>query len=115
MGSLAQASGRRYPAVEPSNTDIPAWVTKIASVLNGVLSGKMNNTSTVTLAANAATTTLTDSRIGANSVISLMPTTANAAAALATTYFDTFADGSCVINHANNAQADKTFSLTITG
>lgn len=115
MGSLAQASGRRYLGVETENADQTVWLTKIASVLNNVLSGKMNNTGTVTLAANAATTTLTDSRIGANSVVLLMPTTANAAAALATTYFDTFADGSCVINHANNAQADKTFSYTVTG
>lgn len=115
MGSLAQASGRRYHGVEPSNDDHDAWLSKIASVLNGVLSGKLNNTGVITLTANAATTTFTDSRIGANSVIGLMPTTANAAAALATTYFNTFANGSCVINHANNAQADKTFSFTITG
>lgn len=115
MGSLSQASGRVYLGVEPSNTDHSAWLSRIANVLNNMLQGKLNNTSTVTLTANAATTTLTDSRIGANSIICLMPTTANAAAALATTYFDTFANGSCVINHANNAQADKTFGLTITG
>ena len=110
MGSLAQASTRRYNAI--TNPDDPA---QVANVVNNILTGKMNNTSVVTLTANAATTTLTDSRIGSNSVICLMPTTANAAAALATTYFNTFADGSCVINHANNAQVDKTFSLTITG
>lgn len=115
MGSLSQASGRRYLGVETENVDQAVWLTKIANVLNNVLSGKMNNTGTVTLTANAATTTLTDSRIGANSVVLLMPTTANAAAALATTYFDTFADGSCVINHTNDALADKTFSYTITG
>lgn len=115
MGSLAQASGRQYLGVKTSSDDHDAWLIEVTNVLNNVLKGKLNNTSTVTLTANAATTTLTDSRIGANSVISLMPTTANAAGALATTYFNTFLDGSCVINHANNAQADKTFSLTITG
>lgn len=115
MGSLSQASGRRYLGVESSNDDKDAWLTRIASVLNNVLSGKMNNTSVVTLVANSATTTLTDSRIGANSVIGLMPTTANAAAALATTYFDSFVTGACTIHHANNAQVDKTFSFTITG
>lgn len=115
MGSLSQASGRRYPGVEPSNTDQGAWLTRIAAVLNGALSGKLNNNGTVTLTANAASTTMTDSRIGSNSVIALMPTTSNAAAALATTYFDTFATGSCVIHHANDAQTDKTFGFTITG
>jgi hypothetical protein len=37
-----------------------------------------------------------------------MPMTANAAAALATTYIVP-AKGQFVITHANNAQADKTF------
>ena len=115
MGSLAQASGRQYLGVKPSNDDHALWLTEIARVVNNVLKGKLNKTATVTLTANAATTTLTDSRIGANSVICLMPQTANAAAALGTTYFNTFLNGSCVINHANNAQVDKTFSLTITG
>ena len=110
MGSLAQTSTRRYNAVtDPDNT------AQVANVINNILAGKLNNTSTVTLTANAASTTLTDSRIGANSVISLMPTTANAASAISTTYFDTFADGSCVIHHSNNAQVDKTFSVTIIG
>ena len=115
MGSLAQASGRRYSGVETDNEDQTAWLTKIANVLNNVLAGKLNNNGTITLTANAASTTLTDSRIGANSTISIMPTTAHAAAALATTYFDTFADGSCVIHHTNDAQVDKTFGYTIIG
>ena len=115
MGSLAQASTRRYPGVEQENSDQAAWLEGIAGVLNNVLKGKTNNTGVVTLTATAASTTLTDSRIGANSVISLMPTTANAAGALATTYFGTFLDGSCVITHANNAQADKTFGFTVVG
>lgn len=115
MGSLAQASGRRYPGVETLNNDHDAWLAKIASVLNNILAGKLNNNGTVTLTANAATTTFTDSRIGANSVICLMPTTANAAAAIATTYFSAFVTGACTINHANDAQVDKTFSFTITG
>lgn len=110
MGSLANTSTRRYQAV--SNPEDPV---QVANVLNNVLKGKLNNTGTLTLTANAATTTLTDSRIGANSVISLMPTTANAASAISTTYFGTFLDGSCVITHTNNAQVDKTFSFTVTG
>lgn len=110
MGSLAQASGRRYDGVDnPENKD------KIQEVINNMLAGKLNNNGIITLTANAATTTFTDSRIGSNSVVLLMPTTANAAAAIATTYMNTFAKGSCVINHANNAQADKTFWFAIFG
>lgn len=72
-------------------------------------------TGTVTLTANAASTTLTDARLTESSVIGLMPTTANAAAALATTYIGTRAIGSATITHANNAQADKTFAYSVTG
>lgn len=110
MGSLAQASGRRFSGVINPDDSV-----QVATVVNNILAGKMNNTATVTLTASSATTTLTDSRIGANSVISLMPTTANAAAAMTNVYFTAFADGSCTINHANNAQVDRTFGYTITG
>ena len=115
MGSLSQASGRRYLGVDNIPDDHDAWLLQLTDVVNNVIAGKLNNNGTVTLTANAASTTFTDSRIGANSVICLMPTTANAAGALATTYFATFLKGSCVINHANNAQVDKTFGFTITG
>lgn len=115
MGSLALASTRMYLGVSPDNADERAHRREIAGVLNNVLQGKLNNTGTLTITANAASTTLTDPRIGANSAVLLMPRTANAAAALASTYFTTFADGSCVVNHANNAQADRTFTYVVIG
>lgn len=46
----------------------------VAEIVNGIMDGKTNNTGTVTLATgNATTTTITDARIGANSVIILAP------------------------------------------
>jgi hypothetical protein len=46
----------------------------IAEVVNGIMNGKTNNTGSVTLATGgASTTTLTDARIGADSVIILVP------------------------------------------
>lgn len=86
-------------------------IRRICTAINTNADGQ---TGTVTLTANAASTTLTDVRITASSVISLMPTTANAAAAIATTYIGTTAIGSATITHANNAQADKTFRYSIT-
>lgn len=115
MGSLAIASGRIYRGVSPFNDDEAAHRRELAEVLNGAMQGKLNNTGTLTLTANAATTTLSDPRIGAKSAVLLMPTTANAAAAIAGTYTDTFADGSCTVHHANNAQADKTFTYAVFG
>ena len=87
----------------------------LATAINSILRGKLNNTGSVTLTASSATTTLTDIRIGKDSVITLQPTTANAAAEIATLYFGTPGDGTVTINHANNAQTDRTFKYTITG
>ena len=49
----------------------------VAEVVNGIMNGKTNNTGTVTLATgNATTTTITDARIGIDSVILLAPSSA---------------------------------------
>jgi hypothetical protein len=51
----------------------------VAEVVNNIMDGKTNNTGTVTLATgNATTTTLTDARIGIDSVILLIPKSAAA-------------------------------------
>lgn len=48
----------------------------VAEVVRGIMDGKTNNTGTVTLATgNATTTTITDRRIGPDSVILFAPTT----------------------------------------
>lgn len=53
----------------------------VAEVVNGMMNGKTNNTGTVTLATgNATTTTITDARIGIDSVILLAPSSAAALA-----------------------------------
>ena len=103
------------PVLPTKWTDIAEQVRKIVTALNNVLRGKTNNTGEVTLTANDTTTTLSDIRIGIQSVISLQPTTSNAAGALASTYLDDPGDGSVVINHANNAQTDRTFKYIVTG
>jgi len=53
----------------------------VAEIVNGIMDGKTNNTGSVTLATGgAATTTITDARIGVDSVILLMPTDDTSAA-----------------------------------
>ena len=49
----------------------------VSSTLNNVMDGKLNSTGTITLNASATSTTLTDARIGGDSVIVFMPITAN--------------------------------------
>jgi len=101
----------------PSWYDVNDFLKKISDAVNNILRGKTNNTGTITLTDNVATTTLTDIRIGINSVILLQPTTANASAEIGagTIYFNTPDGGSIVINHANNAQTDRTFKYAIVG
>ena len=53
----------------------------VAEIVNGIMNGKTNNTGSVTLATgNATTTTITDARIGIDSVILLAPKSAAAIA-----------------------------------
>lgn len=76
--------------------------------------GRSNAHGTVTLTANDTSTVVTNTNCASGSCVKITPTTANAAAALATTYI-TAANGSFTITHANNAQVDKTFTYAIQG
>lgn len=112
---MSSASSR--PALQPLPENLPApawyaWLTQIARTVNALLGGKRNATTSLTLTAGATSTTLTDSRIGYFSTLLLMPTTANAAGALATTYIVP-GDGSAVVTHANTATVDRTFNVVI--
>jgi hypothetical protein len=99
------------------------WCRRIAKVLNSVMQGKTNNTGSVTLTANAATTVvqLAVGRLGTDTNIQFDPLTANAAAekAAGTMYVTTanrsVANSRFTITHANNAQTDREFRFTLIG
>lgn len=97
--------------------DDPEWKRKVGAVLLQHNQGALNNTATVTLTANAGSTVVTDKRAGGFSFIGFMPTTANAAAELGngTLYVSSQAKQTFTITHANNAQADRTFTYCILG
>lgn len=80
-----------------------------------LVEGRHNAFGTLTLRANQVTTTVDHPNMSVDSTVSLSPRTANAAAAVATTYVSAKANGSFTLTHANNAQADKTFDYTVTG
>lgn len=108
----------RRNLLDPPVTFGPAtnsWLYTVKVIVNNILRGQTNNTGTVTLTPSVTTTTITDNRIGGSSGIYLQPTTANAAAALATTYLSTPGAGTVVINHANSAQVDRVFNYAILG
>jgi len=88
-----------------------------ANVVNLVVDGKINAAGEVTLAASATATTVTDYRVGSESVIVFTPTTANAAAEQGggSMYLSTRSKQSFTITHANNAQTDRTFIYIVIG
>ena len=110
-----RAAKRAYDTVRIENENSQEHRRELAEAINLTLQGKLNAVDTVTLTASSATTTLTDSRIGPDSFIGFMPTTANAAAELVTLYVTGRIDGSATLNHANNAQADRTFGYLVIG
>ena len=94
-------------------SDAKEHLRKAATAINLLLDGKGNNTGSVTLTASSATTTLSDRRIGRDSVLTFMATTANAQAEVP--YVTSVQQGQCTLNHASNSQADRTFKYTVTG
>lgn len=95
---------------------VTASTREIAERVNRILQGKLNAVMpSVTLTANADTTTLTDTRIGGATWFGFMPLTENAAAALASIYVTDRLVGSATVNHANTADTDCTFDVLLVG
>ena len=103
--------------VPTSLRDVAEHVRILATAINGLLDGRANNTGAVTLTISAASTVVTDRRVGVDSVVTFMPTTANAAAEVGngTMYVSSTTQAAFTITHANNAQADRTFKYEVTG
>lgn len=72
----------------------------IATVVNNILDGKVNSTGSVTLTNSSATTTLSDDRIGEDSVILFMPTTSDASSE--NIYVTARQKGQATLNHGND-------------
>ena len=93
----------------------------LADAIERILDGRLYCVGEVTLTANAASSAVTDYRVGLSSVILFMPVTANAAAELyGATMYVTAANitpltNQFTITHANNAQTDRTFRYLIIG
>ena len=83
-----------------------------ANAINNILDGKINSTGEITLTNSSTTTTLTDARIGGNSVILLMPITNNAANAHI--HFTNIGNGTATMNHGSGSST-RTFKYVIIG
>ncbi len=95
---------------------ITEWQRLSAEVINGLMDGKDNATGTLTLDINVATTTLIDRRIGPDTIVVLVPTSANAKAE--GTPWQTLPNvtrSQAVLNHVNSATADRTYAFVLRG
>lgn len=97
------------PLVPIDNVNERNWLYLLARSVNLLLYGGANVTGEFTLTANVTTTTVTDNRFEAQMVPVFVPTTANAAGAVATTYISARAAGGFTVTHANAATTDRTF------
>lgn len=110
---------RPYIKPVPLAAQDPAtWLRESARALSTLIT-RANAVAEITLTANAGSTTLYHPTLSYYSFVGFMPQTANAAAEIGagTIYVAqaTMVEGSCVITHANNAQADRTFRVKIDG
>jgi hypothetical protein len=84
---------------------------EVAEIVNGIMDGKTNNTGSVTLATgNATTTTITDARIGIDSIILLAPN--SAAAFNDTAPYGAFQDSTDQTAASTTAAYPMTFDTT---
>ena len=105
------SSSNFYPSVPPGGTD----ARTTANVIRNLVDGKSNNTGSITLTASATSTTITDQRVGANSVIVLMPKTANAATAMTSIYVSARGTGTATLTHDSNSATDRHLEYVIIG
>lgn len=96
--------------LDQGERDIWRIVQSVISIIR-----KWNSTGEVTLTAGATTTVVTKSvakgavNVGKDDQILLSPRTANAAAAISTTYISSVGQGTFTITHANAGTLDRTF------
>ena len=92
-------------------------LAKYARAIQQLGAGRSNASGTVTLAASATSTTVSAIDCAPGSAVFLFPTTADAAAAVATTYVPaaTVTKQQFIIQHASAASVDRTFFYVCLG
>lgn len=105
------------PKLSPAPTEWPEpkeHRRKLAIAINRILDGAHNHAVQVTLRADETTTVYEDERLSAETVVTLTALTANAAAALATTYV-VATRKKITIHHASDTTTDRRFGVAFHG
>lgn len=85
----------------------------INQAIRELAEGASNSTGQITLTPSSTTTVVLDRLATKDSHIDLTPLTANAAAAMATTYVSARGQGTFTLTHASSATVDRTFTYRI--
>jgi|ERR1700694_96113 len=102
-------------AIQLQTTETNIW--RIVQSVIQLVQGRHNAGGTVTLTPSATTTIVNHPNCSTDSYVDVFggARTANAAAAVATSYISAVNLGSFTITHANNAQVDRIFLYKVTG
>jgi hypothetical protein len=111
--------GRPPPSTITDLKSLVGWLRTFWDSYIQARHGKLDCVTELTLTANSATTTFNYIRLSPQSVVHFDPKTANAAAEIygGTMYVLTANRGNetWTITHANNAQADRSFQVSVIG
>lgn len=90
-------------------------LSKFALAIQQLYAGRSNAGGSVTLTPGATSTVVAADNCAAQCAVFLSPKTANAAAALATTFISAVGKQTFTISHANTATADRSFFFVCLG
>src|SRR5690242_16547700 len=107
MADATVSTTTALPLIPAENQQTQYWIVRAAQAINRFL--RHQGTLTITLAANATTSVIYDSRITLTTAILMTPQTSTAAAEMAGGFYVAPGDGTATIHHSNTADTDKTF------
>ena len=90
-------------------------LSKYAIAIQQLEQGRMNAAGNFTITPSATTTVVEAQNCGEASEVQITAKTANAAAALSTTFVSVVANGSFTVTHASNSQTDRIFGFVCLG
>jgi hypothetical protein len=113
---MTAVSNQGYPVAPPTLPNEKEHRRVLAQTVNQAMAGKINATTQITLTPSSTTTTVIDSRIGANTYFGFSPLTPDAVTAqISGLHVSSQANGTATLTHASAAAIDQTFNVLLIG
>ena len=101
--------------IRASGATPAALIRDLARAVEAILRGNVNSGGAVTLTASSTTTVISNHLISPDSILILTPTTATAAAAMASVYQTVTGKNEITLTHNNTADTDRDFKYVVLG